>query len=328
MTTRYVKPYSKFHSYIRGGNKKVVAKMLTTSEMASIINLTNCDGESALSLAVKELHLEIIQMLLDAGAYSCLRSLEHATRHAADHRNTTIIKQLIDNIPEQIRGKYCTHALRIASNKGDTATIQTLLNAGASIEDHLLCFAARDGKIDVVHLLLENGVNPDMFGSYLPPIAAAAQNDHAEIVQALLKHRANPDIGGGEALFRAMANGHAEIVKLLLVNKASPNLVYKNWNNSCSLFYAAVKTQNIEIVRLFLEHKANPNFNNGDAFYLAACNNNADIFELLIDAGAQYRWLMPQFGDWVHALIERKLLLRIGSAALPPTTTAAPRSRM
>jgi hypothetical protein len=93
--------------------------------------------------------------------------------------------------------KIKEHALSIrptfkyACNNGDVEEVRKYIKEGydCSKNDEEVSLASRDGYLEIVRLLLENGANCTALDNYA--IRYASENGHLELVQLLLKHGAD-----------------------------------------------------------------------------------------------------------------------------------------
>ena len=133
-------------------------------------------------------------------------------------------------------------ALYEAAEKGDTRSIEKLLNEGANVNATLygdgtpLIGAARQGRLEAVRLLLDRGADPNLSVSGDGnPLIMAAREGHIGVVALLLDREAAIDqiVPGDEnALIQASHEGHLEVVKLLVTRGANVNA--KAWAEGSS----------------------------------------------------------------------------------------------
>ncbi|MBS0346027.1 MAG: ankyrin repeat domain-containing protein [Proteobacteria bacterium] len=88
-------------------------------------------------------------------------------------------------------------ALMLASLRGFTGIAQALLDAGAAFDHpgwNPLLYAAFEGRLAIVNMLLEKGANPNVLApNQTTPLMFAARNGHQDVVRVLLKAGANID---------------------------------------------------------------------------------------------------------------------------------------
>ncbi|KDN60673.1 hypothetical protein CSUB01_04081 [Colletotrichum sublineola] len=188
--------------------------------------------------------------------------------------------------------------------------------------------ASRHGHLEVVRLLLENGVSASIPDDYnRTPIYQASQHGHLEVVKLLLESGAiarAPNKEGWTPVYQASRNGHIDVVKLLLENGATAtDMTYKGgWTP----IHAASNNGHTEIVKLLLENGANAstvaNVNGHTPMYEASRNGNTKLVELLLKYGASGTKVSTQLG-WapIHVATDNghtevvKLLVGNGSNA-------------
>lgn len=89
-------------------------------------------------------------------------------------------------------------ALMLASLKGHTEVASLLLGAGADFSHdgwNPLLYAAFEGRLPIVELLLAKGANPNARApNQSTPLMFAARNGHEDVVVRLLKAGADPDL--------------------------------------------------------------------------------------------------------------------------------------
>ena len=140
-------------------------------------------------------------------------------------------------------------ALIRASEKGDTAAVNSLIRAGANVNaadrtgrTALLAASAFGGKLETVQALIKAGAN--LNARDLRPgrtaLMFAADFGGTAVAEALIKAGADLNIAdhsGGTALIRAVSLGYSDIVQALI--KAGANLNQKDKNGTTALTLAA-----------------------------------------------------------------------------------------
>jgi ankyrin repeat protein len=167
--------------------------------------------------------------------------------------------------------------------------------AGTPLQD-----AARNGHENVVHLLLSNGVDPNLASVYgARPLNGAARNGHAAVIQALLQHGADVDQSnniGGAPIHEAAEYGRETAALLLL--KAGANVNKQRADGSTPLVLAA-KGGHEALVGLLLSWGAEADMVNRDdhtALSIAAENGHTSVVQLLLRHGANFDFVATSNG--------------------------------
>ena len=167
----------------------------------------NCtyDGNTALQSVVKHKRVEMVEMLLNAGADVNAPARPDggrtALQHATERGDLGTVKLLLSrgadvNAPAGHDGGIT--ALQGTMRKGSLKIVLTLLEAGANINDApavvggrtALEAAAEWGRLDIVHLLLNNDSEPDTIEARCKRAAEFAEgNYHSTIARDLRQHR-------------------------------------------------------------------------------------------------------------------------------------------
>lgn len=132
------------------------------------VNSTDPSGNTLLILATREEQPKVVAELIK------LRGLKLDARNSAGDS-----------------------ALMLASLRGFTGIAQQLLDAGAAFDHpgwNPLLYAAFEGRLSIVNLLLEKGANPNVLApNQTTPLMFAARNGHEDVVRVLLQVGANID---------------------------------------------------------------------------------------------------------------------------------------
>ncbi|KAI8315033.1 putative ankyrin repeat protein [Colletotrichum sp. SAR11_59] len=189
------------------------------------------------------------------------------------------------------------------------------LSAGSSQESPL-AISVIDGKIDFVHLLLTYGGDPNhiMANGNTVLICSMNKSTPKKLVDLMLDYGSDPNVKNREgktALFEAIQSARVDLLTALLDHGANPNLPgpkHMLWpatyqapclkvllargadnKKTPGNMELAVSINNIESVRVLLAAGVSPNLKK-DGIYTPLCtsirDNRADIFELLLESGA------------------------------------------
>ena len=157
------------------------------------------NGYVYLDVAAKNGHLEVVRLLLEAGANKERKGKTGATALilAAETGRLEVVRLLLqagaDKDAANENGKT---ALILAAEKGHLEVVQLLLEAGADQDSAMtggataLMLAAQNGKLEVVRMLLEAGAAKDAATTAL---MIAAKKGQTEVVRLLLEAGADRD---------------------------------------------------------------------------------------------------------------------------------------
>jgi len=214
------------------------------------------------------------------------------------------------------------------AESGDVGELQELMREKAPVPEeelgYWLAMAAAHGRVKVVALLLERGVDPNEQYYGRLPLHDAAEAGHVEVVQKLLAHGADPKLTNAEgftALRLGSRAGCAETVRVLL-NAGAPVDVAAS--DGSTALHSASWSGCVECVELLLAAGADPNGQTElgrTPLRIAAQNTGrTDVIAALVAAGADVS-LADQYGDTpLHAALNyghknaARLLLEYGAA--------------
>ncbi|MBI5750792.1 MAG: ankyrin repeat domain-containing protein [Hydrogenophilales bacterium] len=187
-------------------------------------------------------------------------------------------------------------ALLEAAAANDLKQVEALFKSGANANtrDALgmrpLLYAARNGAVEMVRMLLEAGADPDVKGSGFTPMGIAALNGHARTVQLLLKAGADVDKksdNGCTPLMNAAQMNHARTVEVIL--KYDPDLSLTNPERMTALSIAAAEGHS-ESLEVMLKHGVDPNLidrNNNPPLFWAVFRGQRGAIRVLLEYGAE-----------------------------------------
>ena len=159
--------------------------------------------------------------------------------------------------------------------------LKNLIDLGADVHannDWALKYAAENGRIDVVKLLLEHGADVNARDA----LKCAAENGRIDVVKLLLEHGANLHAKDEWALKVAIRYYHTEVVKLLLENGAD---VHKS---DFFLLYPS-EAGCIDLIKILIEYGMNVRAYNDQAIECAYNMGHIEVVKLLLEHGAKLR---------------------------------------
>jgi ankyrin repeat protein len=295
-----------------------IARLLL--EMGADPNLTkHLDGWSALHFAVFDNQAEIIKVLLEYGADVFVHDGWHTPLDSAIRRGKREEASILYRAVEEKYPAAYGIPLHAAANKGDTATVEALINSGAGINDcdylqktplnwavgeHrpllaelILEFhkvesasdAAQLSQKETIKVLIEHGADieaQDVHGD--TPLIEATGWGQEDAARVLIEAAANvnaQDLTGWTPLLYAAAGGRVETIRLLISKGANLQIVRNGWN---ALTYASHHGR-LEAAKLFIAEGApiNPPVELGTTpLHSAAFMGHREIVSLLLANGA------------------------------------------
>ena len=261
-------------------------------------NKKDKEKQTGLHVAMRKGHLELVKLLLTAGADANIGESygQTALHKAASIENLEIVKLLLTaGADVNLQEHYGQTALHVAVPQGNLEIIEVLLTAGAdvNIRDHdgetAFHRAVSKRHLEIVKVLLIAGADVIMRNHRgETALHQAVSKKHLEIVKLLLTAGADVNIRdhhGETALHRAVSIENLEIVKLLLTAGVDANI--RDLYGQTALHKAA-SIENLEIVKLLLTAGADVNLQEdyGETALHMAVPRNLEIVEVLLTAGA------------------------------------------
>lgn len=260
------------------------------------VNDEDGTGELPLQKAVSWGDEEIVWNLIQAGADANKQAEGHeSTLDLVCRKQNKRIHQMLFGsgfpriVPMSVECKFddlCT-----ASQSGQKDVVEHHLDSRVPIDidgthNCPLYFAAIGGHYDIVELLLDREAYVDAHSeAYGPVLAVFSDNGNEKMVNTLLTKGADVNANSGLAIHHAARKGHDSIVQTLLDHGADVNL---ERHMSGTPLVSACKGGHAIIVEMLLMKGANVNANSGLALYSAASKGFDQVFQLLLDYGANF----------------------------------------
>jgi len=229
------------HDYVLSKRPQELAELLTKRSIE--VDVADSHGMTALQKAVAGGDLEIVELLLQAGAKPNASTGDVPLLHVAvgAENNLKMIKRLLEKgaDAEAADGQGQT-VLHLAAKAGLTAVITLLISHRETVKgfgqswvsaidkdgNTALHYALMNHKIETVMALIKRGADANTKNSFgWTALHCAVMEGHTMLVKLLLRKGANidsPDNEGMTPLHVAARQTDEEIAELLLESKANP----------------------------------------------------------------------------------------------------------
>ena len=295
------------HDAVRGGYSKKILQAIIN--YGADVNATNKNNRTALMIACKMGNIDVICVLLNAGA----------NPHIADNDGNTCLHDAVD-------GDCNKEVLQ--------AIISQDANINATDKDNVtaLMIASWNGNVDAINVLLNAGADPHIADAngYTCLHNAVSGDCSKEVLQEIISHNANINATNKNnvtALMIACWNGNEEAINVLLSAGADPHIADAN-GYKC-LHSAVIGDYSKDILQIIIhqgsdvnaESKINSpailgagvnavNKGNVTALMLACGKGNAGAVQVLLNAGANPN-IMDCAGDaCLHYTVDGECSIR------------------
>ena len=144
---------------------------------------------------------------------------------------------------------------------------------------------------DILLILLEAGMDPNIHGEHVPALHVAASNDNVEAAKILISHGAKIDIrdsvNNDTALIYGIRDGKFRVAELLLEAGADPNLTDRR---GFTPVHIAVARNDAKLVQRLLDHgaaiNARTHSDGRTPLMIAAAAGFEEMVEMLLSLGA------------------------------------------
>jgi uncharacterized protein len=275
-----------------------IIKSLLDNGFASVLNVCDNDGNTALISACISNSVEVVQLLLNAGADTEVKNLKSYTalmNTVEFSRSNEIIKLLYDagaNLEAQdIFGNSAT-TLAYANSKStylsqeSQENVEFLISLGASTQKFLeidfICNAGKGNNNTIIEFINDGGnINCNGING-TSALKAAIVNNHIQTLNILLDRGATID-NTSDCFISAVSNGYTEIVNKLI--SVGINVNIPEPSNGVFALTRAVEASNITMVDVLLKAgakipKKDPIY--GDIVKLAKIVD-LEIYKLLVN---------------------------------------------
>lgn len=191
-----------------------------------ILELSNWIS-AKLRIAARNNHESTVALILELSQNLGMEKHYRGMLQDGSHYGLETMKKLVMVDPRiKVKGRSSIEELIGAAERGDIATVISLLRKGADINHEYedlptaLAAASSSNQLSMMKLLLGKGAKVDaQGGKWVTPIGTACSKGHVAAIQLLLENGADPDQG----IYPASSKGQNAVIELLLDKGAHVN---------------------------------------------------------------------------------------------------------
>lgn len=284
-------PDRKFEKAIRDGSFEKVQKDMDELEIDINVRLPNL-SEKAIHMATRRGHFDMVTLLLERGAKINDKDADNyrPIHHAADRmrlkdslgkleEKMNIAKLLIKNgarINVHSLGQHHT-PLDLAAREGDLEMVELLVENGANVNNHKpLHLASKKGYLEIVTYLVEHGANLNEPDIEIGDDGADIETFVEEGRNSLQEYRVDvPNLNepgieiGPSPLHEAVRGGHFDVVEYLVEQGADINVTDDHYGKPINMIINLDSKPNYRKIAFFLMRRGieDGTFNEADARY-------------------------------------------------------------
>ena len=271
------------------------------------LNITNKNKQTAIFMASKNGHSDIVEYLLTHAKCNpnIKDSNENTLLHIASCNGQLDLVKLVfetstvSNDPDvaNVDKQTALHMACMNGHKGTAEWLLTRANCNPNLRDKdgntPLHTASRNGHLECVKLIVETRVDLNIRNkNKQTAIFMANVNGHSDIVEWLLtRANCNPNLrdkDGNTPLHTASHNGHLECVKLIIeTSTVRVDLNLRNINKQTALHLASENGHKNIAEYLLTRSKCNPNIQDDDGntpLHIATWKGDLELVKLVVES--------------------------------------------
>lgn len=249
------------HIVVKLGDLRCTSLLL---EALADVNLTSDAGETAMHMAARRGHVEILRLLVEGGASTEPESGRRPIHLAAQGGHAVAVELLLDRgASRDLVSRDGYAALHLAAENGHLDVVVMLISQGDDVNRATnegwssLHLASRRGHSTVVRVLLAARAQVDKTATdgEWTALHSSVEADQAKVATLLLSYRANVDQAsrdGYAPVHLAASHGCLQVLPCLLAMKANTSLTVAGWG----ALHLAAQTRQVQAAKFLVEARA------------------------------------------------------------------------